>query len=315
MVLQNITFRPHDCVWMSRVISIKGLNVVSGGQSSLSSLSRAWMSESSLSRAWTLSLGVRVITPKSLNVVSGCQESSLSRAWTWCLDVRVITAKSLNVVSRGQSSLFNQKIFFYKKKFSGLMIVSGCQGHHCQGPERCLWMSGSSLPRAWTLCLEGLDVRVITVQEPERCDWMSGSSLSRAWMLESSLSRAWMSRHHCQGPGCQSHHCQGPERCLWMSGSSLSRAWMSRVITVKGLNVVSGCQSHHCQGPEHVVSGGQSSLFNQKNFFYKKNFFRPHDCVWMSESSLSRAWTWCLDVRVITAKSPKRCVWRSVKFV
>ena len=60
---------------------------------------------------------------------------------------------------------------------------------------------------------------------------------------------------------------------------------MSRVITVKGLNVVSGCQGHHCQEP------GCQSLSR----------------AWMSESSLSRAWTLSLDVRVITAKVVTGC--------
>ena len=164
-------------------------------------------------------------------------------------------------------------------------------------------MSGSSLPRAWrwwldvrVITVKGLDVRVITVKGLNVV-WMSGSSLSRAWMLESSLSRAWN-----VVSGCQGHHCQEPKHCVWRSvkfvwqkkffyktffqalESSLSRAW-----------TLSGCQGHHCQGPE----GGD----------------------WMSGSSLPRAWTWCLDVRVITVKGLdvrvitvkglKRCVWMS----
>ena len=193
---------------MSRVISIKGLNVVSGCQGH-------HCQESSLSRAWTLCLEVsQVCLTKNfffykknfsgLMIVSGCQESSLSRAWTWCLDVRVITAKSLNVVSGGQSSLFNKKKCFTKKKFQASWLCLDVKSHLYQGPERGVRMSGSSLSRAWMLesslsrawtwCL---DVRVITVKglnDVSRCQVISVKGLNIV-------------------SGCQGHHCQEPERC------------------------------------------------------------------------------------------------------
>ena len=165
--------------------------------------------------------------------------SSLSRTWTLSVNVRVITAKGLNV-------------------------VTGCLGPHCHGPSHhCQWPSHHS-------------------QVSGHCDWMSGSSLSRAWTLCLDVRVTNVKRPNVVS-GCQGHHCQGPEPCVWRSGSSLSRAWTLcldvRVITVKGLNVVTGCQGHHCQGHGRCLRMSRNFLlFSSKNIsLYKMMNLNGHE--------------------------------------
>ena len=150
----------NDCVWMSRVISVKGLNIVSGGQSSLFNQKKFFLQGPGFSGLTDQVSGCQESSlSRALNVVSGCQGHHCQEPKRWCLEVsqvcltkknfykkknfrphwssvwmsRVISIKGLNVVSGvSGSSLFNKS----------LKIVSGCQKKKSiKGLNDCVWMS------------------------------------------------------------------------------------------------------------------------------------------------------------------------------
>ena len=224
-------------------------------------------------------------------------ESSLSRAWT------------LSGCQGHHCQVCLTKKFFYKTFFQASWLCLDVKSHHCQGPERGVWMSGSSLSRAWTWCLY---VRVITVkslnvvsgcqghhcQGPKHCVWISGSSLfvkktgytslySRAssmckdFVMIHVWSRAWTWYLYCQVNQCKlawtlsSHYWQGPERCVKKSGSSMSIAWAW----------CTGCQLSSLS-KTWTLFLDLFRVITEKNLNVRDLDFRVQGCHWFSGSVL-----------------------------